>query len=121
MRIAFLYGPEAFGVHRKPFDFDNLERHESGLTGTDLVALGYARGLAQLGHTVHFFCHGYRGGPDEPEEFEGVRLYPFELWEEDEKEVGGVPDYDVAIAVSNPNALRHASPKTLRVVNRQVS
>ena len=29
--------------------------------------------------------------------------------------------YDVAMAISNPNALEQAAPETLRVVNRQVT
>ena len=106
-RFAFLYSPTAYGSHRKPLDFSNLEGCPTGLTGTDLICVSYARELSKRGHSVDLYCDRGKGS------FDGVQVLDWEEW-------NGL-GYDVAIATSNPNALKLCSPGTIRLVNRQVS
>jgi len=121
MKIAFVYATVAFGAHREPFDFSDLEGHKSGLTGTDLIALCYARELAARGHEVVFYCHGVgeRTSFGDSNDHR-VEVRDFKYW----GDVGyseRMGEWDAVIATSNPNCLQHANPKALRVVNRQVS
>lgn len=109
-RIAFLYSPSAFGTHRPPVDFDNPEAYS--LTGTDLICVNPARELARRGHKVDLYCHA----AGELRSYDGVTVFDWRNWGDKQADC-----YDVAIAISNPNALKHCSPSTVRLVNRQVS
>ena len=114
LKIAFLYAPVAFGQHRAPLDFDDLEGGKAGLTGTDLVCLYYAKELAALGHEVTLYCHAVG---EEGASYDGVQVLDFSAWDIGSKGVA----WDAVIATSNPNALREAPAGALRVVNRQVA
>ena len=92
MRIAIVYPPESFGAQKRSLD------EASHLTGTDQVALFTAKYLRDRGHGVTL----YRPGDG------------FDQWAE--RAIG----LDVAIAISNPNPLKHCPDTVLRVVNRQV-
>ena len=50
MKIAWLYNPVSFGAHRAALNWEDLEAGESGLTGSDLVVVSYARELAYREH-----------------------------------------------------------------------
>jgi glycosyltransferase involved in cell wall biosynthesis len=107
-RIAFLYDPIAFGAHRPPIDIHAFESRP--MTGTDLVSVRLPIEMARRGHTVTLFMD--RAACDIRE---GLRVWPFSMWAD------RAADYDVVVATSNPNALEHARPDALRMVNRQVA
>lgn len=109
MRICFVYNEKAYGQHRKPLDFSDVEA--MSLTGSDLAFVKHAEHLRQRGHEV--VCYVPRvlahASP------EGLLVRCVDHLPEDLK----VEHFDVAVALSNPDDLRHFPETTYRTVNRQ--
>ncbi len=108
MKLAFIFAPEAFGAHRPPIDVRHYE--ERLMTGTDLCAVRTPLEMARRGNDVTLYM-------DRAEAcvVDGMRVEPYSKWQD------AAYDYDIAVAVSNPNALMYARKDALRVVNRQVA
>lgn len=105
MKIAFIFG--AWSVGARPLDFNNLWSNPRGLTGSDLGVAITAKEMAKLGHDVSLFTvHA----DSKPAIWEGVKLFTFE-------EVPTInSDFDAVISWSEPDNLRLASDKSVRVV-----
>jgi glycosyltransferase involved in cell wall biosynthesis len=109
MRFAFLYDDVAFGAHRPPIDFADVEAYS--LTGSDLAVVKYAAAMAERGHEVVIYVARVlsRSTP------EGAEVRRLDCLEGDL----GSESFGAAIALSSPNELRHFPASTLRIVNRQ--
>lgn len=104
LKIAFIFG--SWSIGNRPLDFNNLWTSSRGLTGSDLGITITASEMALLGHEVSLYT---KCVPNQPKVWEDVQLF-------DVSELPNLPrDCDVVISWSEPDQLRFANPKALRV------
>lgn len=111
MHIAMLYG--AWGVGNRLFDFQKLWSDPRGLTGSEVSFFSMARGLVKLGHQVDIYTRQKSG----VRTWEGCNVYDVASFNDNIEN----PVYDGVCSWNEPDLLRLASPKSVRLINQQLN
>lgn len=92
------------------FDIEGLYETK-GLTGSESGIFNAARGLAELGHEVHVYCHTSRESLNCPN-LAGVSVFPFK---------NAPLDYDAYIAWNDPDHLPKERTRGLKICSQQLN
>lgn len=111
MRIGFVYG--SFSTGTRPFNFPRLYDDARGLTGSEISCVNFAKELAKLGHDVHLYAT--TTNTCEPYSWDGVNIHHLSHWP------AQAGQFQVALSWNEPDHLRVASPRALRIVNQQLN
>jgi glycosyltransferase involved in cell wall biosynthesis len=106
MKIAAIYATQAMG---RPLDVATIESSPRGLTGSEQAAIGYATGLALLGHEVTMFCNVVAD-----QAYKGVAFKHDSHWEPAQADY-----FDAAVAFMQADPLFGVPEKVLRIFNMQ--
>ena len=111
MNFAFAYG--LWSVGARPFDLDRLWDDPRGLTGSEVSFFSFAREMASRGHGVAIFT---RHRTRTPRTWEGCNVFDIEELHET-----STSHFDAVLSWNEPDILRRASPKAVRLVNQQLN
>lgn len=113
MKLTFVYGSWACGP--RPFDFTRIYHDPRGLTGSEISFLSFAKELAFRGHSVRIFAP-LVSCPAEGHLWDGIRVFPISMWTDDRGEGS-----DFVLSWNEPDQLRYASLKAIRIINQQLN
>lgn len=118
MKVAFVYGPMSIGA--RPLDFSRLYDDPRGMTGSELSCVEYARHMARRGHDVTLIvCQAE--GPSlffSPDVLDGIAV---KLGVSNLVELAAPGVWDAICVWNEPDLLRGADPRAVRLVNQQLN